>query len=179
MGAELAGWASFVGALLMIGLELRRSRRAGNDAPALAEGIESKNNDLASRLPFTRGVTAWSAISVLLLVLAGYALNAFAGSLRLRVMQLRDCFGNQCLGTPSDYYEAESLELWLPVVSAAVVAVWCIVAFMLLRVSLHYGLRAWPGVLALAAGARARWTAEPHNDPQPGRERGTEDKPKR
>jgi len=143
MGADLAGWAAFAGALLTIGVEIWRARRTNASSSTSVEESGDGSN-LADKLALTRGVTAWSVIPIAMLILSGFALNAVAGSMRLRAMQVHDCLGDQCFGTASDWYEMQNIELWIPVVGVASLLVWCSIAYLTFRLVLSFALRAWP-----------------------------------
>ena len=164
MGEELAGWAAFVGAVLMIGLEFWRARKSVDSGNTPTAGTDSTPVSRADRFFLTRGVSALSVIGVGLTALGAFALHAFSVSLQLDAQYVRDCIGETCFGTTADQLDAAKLDLFVSVIDLAVVLLWCAVAVLCLRVVLYCLIRvaewATPALREVRAKHNARTADE-------------------
>ena len=165
MIADVGAWVALLAAVLSIGVELWKVR--SGDGHGRGNVMRAHDMSLANRLRFTRGVTAMSVVPALVLVLSALVLQAVRTSLLLRARLVRDCIGDQCYGSSADYYQAATLELWVPVIAVVVVFIWVTVGLMVARIILNYGIRVVEWVVGLVSAGRARRTLRQRDEKSP------------
>ncbi len=171
MGEELAGWAAFVGAILMIGLEFWRARKS---AAVEAADTGAAPTSRADRVTLTRGVSALSVLGLALVGLAACALHALATSLRWDARYVRDCIGDTCFGTTADQLEADKLELFVSVINVTVVLLWCAFGVLSLRIAFYWLIRVGEWMKPFLRRAQARSSGETKVEASPEAEQRTD-----